>query len=57
MTGAEIKQRILDAGVRVYMVADAYGCADTTFSKKLRRDFSDEDTKKVLSIIEKLKAE
>lgn len=57
MSGAEIKERILAAGLRVWQVADAFGCTDGNFSRKLRRDFSDADTEKVLSIIEHLKAE
>ena len=55
MSGVEIKKRIHAAGLRVWQVADAFGVADTTFSKKLRYSFSDEDTQKVLSIIEQLK--
>lgn len=57
MTGAEIKQSILAAGLKVWQVAYAYGIADSNFSRKLRRDFSDKDTQKVMDIIEKLKAE
>lgn len=57
MSGAEIKKRILAAGLKIWQVASAYGVADTTFSKYLRKDFSEADTEKVLSIIEKLKAE
>lgn len=57
MTGAEIKQSILAAGLKVWQVAYAYGVTDSNFSRKLRRDFSDKDTQKVMDIIEKLKAE
>lgn len=57
MTGAEIKQSILAAGLKVWQVAYAYGVNDSNFSRKLRRDFSDKDTQKVMDIIEKLKAE
>lgn len=57
MTGAEIKQSILAAGLKVWQVAYAYGINDSNFSRKLRRDFSDKDTQKVMDIIEKLKAE
>lgn len=56
MTGAEIKQSILEAGLKVWQVAYAYGVTDSNFSRKLRRDFSDKDTQKVMDIIEKLKA-
>lgn len=57
MTGAEIKQSILTAGLKIWQVAYAYGVTDSNFSRKLRRDFSDKDTQKVMDIIEKLKAE
>ena len=55
MSGAEIKKLILAAGLKIWQVAKAYGVADTTFSKYLRRDFTDEETAKVLNIISELK--
>lgn len=55
MSGAEIKKRIEDAGLKIWQVAYAFGVADTTFSKYLRKDFDDESTKRVLDIIESLK--
>ena len=57
MSGAEIKKRILAAGLKIWQVAYAFGVTDGNFSRKLRKDFSAEDTEKVLSIIERLKAE
>lgn len=55
MSGAEIKKAIKAAGLKIWQVADAYGVADTTFSKYLRKDFTYENAEKVLNIIEKLK--
>lgn len=57
MSGAEIKENIKAAGLKLWQVAKEMGMNDGNFSRKLRNDFSDEDTEKVLSIIEKLKAE
>lgn len=57
MSGAEVKKRILAAGLKIWQVAYVFGVTDGNFSRKLRKDFSEEDTDKVLSIIEKLKAE
>ena len=57
MSGAEVKKRILAAGLKIWQVAYAFGVTDGNFSRKLRRDFSEEDTEKVLSIIEKLKSQ
>lgn len=56
MTGAEIKRLILDSGLKIWQVADAYGCTDGNFSRKLRHPFNESDTEKVLSIIEELKS-
>lgn len=55
MTGTEIKQRILDANLKIWQVAYAFGITDGNFSRKLRKDFSEADTQKVLRIIEELK--
>ncbi len=55
MSEAEIKKAIIAAGLIIWQVADAFGVADTTFSKYLRKDFSSEDTEKILKIIETLK--
>ena len=55
MSGAEIKKAIKAAGLKIWQVADAYGVADTTFSKYLRKDFTSENAERVLNIIEKLK--
>lgn len=56
MTGREIKTLIVSAGLKNYAVAEKYGITETSFSRKLRGDFSEEDTEKVLSIIDELKA-
>lgn len=55
MSGAEIKERIKAAGIKIWQVAKKFGMNDGNFSRKLRDNFSDEDTQKVLSIIEELK--
>lgn len=57
MSGAEVKKRILAAGLKLWQVAYAFGVTDSNFSRKLRTDFTVEDTEKVLSIIERLKTE
>ena len=57
MTGSELRNRIVQSGVKIWQVAEAFGVADSTFSKKLRYDFSDDDTKRVLAIIKQLKVE
>ena len=57
MTGSELRNRIVQSGVKIWQVAEAFGVADSTFSKKLRYDFNDADTERILAIIEQLKAE
>lgn len=57
MTGAEIKAKILAAGLKVWQVAEKFGMNDGNFSRKLRKGFSDEESKKVLAIIDELAAE
>lgn len=56
MKGCEVKQAILDAGLKLWQVAYAFGMNDGNFSRKLRKDFSEADTQKVLSIINELKS-
>ena len=55
MSGAEIKQIIKASGVKLWQVADEFGVTDGNFSRKLRHDFNESDTEKVLSIIDRLK--
>lgn len=57
MSGAEIKEEIQRAGLKLWQVADAYGVTDSYFSRLLRKDFTDEQTEKILSIINELKGE
>lgn len=55
MTGSEVKEKITTAGLKLWQVAYAYGVTDSHFSRLLRKDFTDEQTNKILSIIEELK--
>lgn len=57
MTGAELKRIIVSSGIKLWQVADRFGCSDGNFSRKLRHDFSEADTKRILAIVEELKAE
>jgi len=57
MSSLEIKSKIIAAGLHCYQVAEELGITDTSFSRKLRTGLTKDDTEKVLSIIEKLKAE
>lgn len=54
MSGKEIRKKILEAGLKIWQVAKEYGVADTTFSKYLRGDFTEENAARVLTIISEL---
>ena len=55
MTGTEMKETIKAAGVKLWQVAKELGMNDGNFSRRLRNDFSDEETQRILSIVAKLK--
>lgn len=57
MTGAEIKQLIQGAGLKLWQVAQLWGCSDGNFSRRLRRPFNDEDVKRIKEIIAELTKE
>lgn len=57
MTGTEIKRIIKEKGVKIWQVADKFGVADTTFSKYLRKEFNEEDSNRILNIINELAKE
>lgn len=50
----EIKDKAKKAGIPLWQIAYRYGCADNTFSRKLRFELNDEEKQKILSIIEDL---
>lgn len=57
MTGTEIKRIIKEKGVKIWQVAEKFGVADTTFSKYLRKEFNEEDSNRILNIINELAKE
>lgn len=56
MTGAEVKQLILNSGLKVWQVAELWGLNDGNFSRRLRKPFSDQECERINSIIEELKS-
>ena len=50
----EIRKAIFESGVKKYEIATALNITDSTFSRKLRKEFSKEEKEKILKIIEKL---
>ena len=56
MTGAMIKQKILANGLKLWQVAEQWGCTDGNFSRRLRKDFTPEDVERIDTIIKQLKS-
>lgn len=56
MANKEIKVRALEAGVKLWQVAESLGIADTSLSRKLRKELNAEEKKKIFAIIDKLAA-
>lgn len=54
MANSEIRMRLAATGVKQYQVADCLGIADTSFSRKLRKELPEEEKNRILSIIDKL---
>ena len=52
MKNKEIREAIASAKIRYWQVAEAYGCTDSSFSRKLRKELSQEEKEKIFSIIE-----
>lgn len=57
MFNKDIREAIVSAGLRYWQVADAYGCTDGTFSRKLRQELPAEEKEKIFGIIRELSQE
>jgi len=57
MANIDIKQTIKASGFSFWQVAEQYGCADTTFSRKLRHELSAVEKKKIHQAIKELSSE
>ena len=57
MANERIKQAAREGGVKLWRVAEIWGCTDGNFSRKLRWQFSPEDERRALKIIEELRKE
>lgn len=55
MTGAEVKQLILDNGLKCWQVAERWGLNDGNFSRRLRKPFNEQEYEKIKNIISELK--
>ena len=57
MSNLDVKMRAVGCGVPLWKVAEQLGIADTSLSRKLRKELSDDEKKKIFEIIDKLAAE
>lgn len=55
MYNKAIRQKAEKCGVKLWQIAEALGIADTTFSRKLRRELPKAERAKILRIIDELK--
>ena len=57
MANKEIRCAAGGCGIRLWQVADALGMNESAFSRKMRKELSQEEKEKILSIIDKLAKE
>lgn len=57
MSNQEIRRTAAGAGVKLWQIADALGMADCSFSRKLRKELSQDEKEKIFSIIQRLAKE
>ena len=55
MENLNIRQKIKEAGLKQWEVAEAYGISEGNFSRLMRRELSPERRQRVLDAIERLK--
>lgn len=56
MTGTEIKKMIQEAGLKLWEVAELWGCTDGNFSRRLRKPFNADEVERIKAIIAELTA-
>ena len=55
MANQDIRRLIFETNIPMWKIAKEYGCTDSTFSRKLRFELSQEEKEKIIAIIDKLK--
>lgn len=50
----KIREKARNSGVRLWQIADALGMQESLFSKKLRKELTEDEREKILSIIDDL---
>ncbi len=57
MHNTDIRRAAADAGVKLWQIADALGIADSSLSRKLRRELTCEEKENIMSIIAEISKE
>lgn len=57
MTNQDIRLEAAGAGVKLWQIADKLGLSDSSFSRKLRKEFGTEEKERIRQIIAELKEE
>ncbi len=57
MVNARIRFHAMETGVHLYKVAAELGICDSSLSRKLRKELSEEETARIMAIIDRLAAE
>lgn len=57
MNNADIRKASRIADVKLWQIAERLGIADTSFSRKLRKEFSPEEKERIFGIIQELEEE
>lgn len=52
----DIKQRAIEKGVCLWEVAEAIGIADTSMSRKLRRELPENEKERIFKVIDNIAA-
>lgn len=55
MSGSEVRQLVLDSGLKLWQVAEQWGVNDGNFSRRLRKPFDETEVKRVKKIIADIK--
>lgn len=57
MKNQDIRRAAAEAGIKLWQIADAFGIADCSFSRKLRKELPQDEKEKIFSIIRGLSKE
>ncbi|MBQ9902495.1 MAG: hypothetical protein IJM51_08980 [Clostridia bacterium] len=57
MTNAKIRFHAMETGVKLYKVAAELGICDSSLSRKLRKELDEEETTRIMEIIDRLATE